>query len=254
MYTILVNESNELITSVKERIMQRSKLVDSLHFLVDPTYKNIDMSDFSVVMEYIMPISREYKTEMLVKSDELYKGKLEYKLPFDTCLTKEHGKIEIQLTFTKVELTPDGDSKQYVRKTSPTTITIVPISAWSDIIPDGALSALDQRMLKLDAQMVAVESYVEYIGSTQVDDLVYNDKDETLQLTANGVGVGNKVSVRDMLDEGIPVVDLGGSGNESDNGQDNNCDCGCDHEDNVVEFEDIVAPDQSKDDDNVVEF
>ena len=35
MYTILVTESNELVTSVKERIMQRSKLVDSLHFLMD---------------------------------------------------------------------------------------------------------------------------------------------------------------------------------------------------------------------------
>jgi hypothetical protein len=84
MYTILVNESNELITSVKERIMQRSKLVDNLHFLAEPMYKGIDMSDFTVMMEYIMPVSREYQTEILVRSNELYKGKLEYKLPFDT--------------------------------------------------------------------------------------------------------------------------------------------------------------------------
>ena len=94
MYTILLNESNELTTSVRERIMQRSKLVDSLHFLVDPIYKGINMSDFTVMMEYILPISREYKTEYLVKSDALYKEKLEYKLPFDTCLTKEAGKID----------------------------------------------------------------------------------------------------------------------------------------------------------------
>ena len=39
MYTILVNDDNTLTTSVRERIMQRSKLVDSLHFLVEPTYK-----------------------------------------------------------------------------------------------------------------------------------------------------------------------------------------------------------------------
>ena len=39
MYTILLGEDNELVTSVQERIMQRSKLVDSLHFLVEPIYK-----------------------------------------------------------------------------------------------------------------------------------------------------------------------------------------------------------------------
>ena len=98
MYTILLDATNELKTSVRERVIQRSKLVDNLHFLVDPTYKGIDMSDFTVMLEYILPVSKEYHTEILVKSDELYKEKLEYKLPFDTSLTKEAGDIEIQLT------------------------------------------------------------------------------------------------------------------------------------------------------------
>ena len=56
---------------------------------MDPTYKGIDMSDFTVMLEYILPASKEYKTEILVKSDSLYKEKLEYKLPFDTNLTRE---------------------------------------------------------------------------------------------------------------------------------------------------------------------
>ena len=44
MYTILVNDDNTLLTTVKERIMQKSKLVDSLHFLVNPTYKKWNKS------------------------------------------------------------------------------------------------------------------------------------------------------------------------------------------------------------------
>lgn len=139
MYTILVNETNELVTSVRERIMQKSKLVDSLHFLVDPIYKGVDMSDFTVMLEYALPASREYKTEILVKSDELYKSKLEFKLPFDTKLNKESGDIEIQLTFTKVGLNADGSNTQMIRKTSPTTITILPTSAWNDLIADSVL-------------------------------------------------------------------------------------------------------------------
>ena len=76
MYTILVNNDNTLVTSIKERIMQRSKLVDSLHFLADTIYKDIDMTDFTVTLEYVLPVSKEYKTEILVRSEELYKDKL----------------------------------------------------------------------------------------------------------------------------------------------------------------------------------
>jgi hypothetical protein len=194
MYTILLNESNELTTSIRERIMQRSKLVDSLHFLVDPIYKGIDMTDFTVTMEYIMPVSREYKTETLVKSDSLYKEKLEYTLPFDTCLTKEAGKIEVQLTFTKVELDAYGNAKQYVRKTTPTTITIVPISAWSDIIPDSALTALDQRLLMVDSMINAANEMNNYLSETKADNIVVNKETNTIQLTANGMPIGDAVA------------------------------------------------------------
>ena len=62
LYTILINDDNTLTTSVRERIMQRSKLVDSLHFLCPQTYKELDMDDFTVTLEYILPVSREYKT------------------------------------------------------------------------------------------------------------------------------------------------------------------------------------------------
>ena len=213
MYTILLNESNELITSVKERIMQRSKLVDSLHFLVDPIYKEMSMSDFLVTMEYILPISREYKTEILVQSPELYKGKLEYKLPFDTCLTKEHGKIEVQLTFTKVELTPDGDNIQYVRKTSPTTITIVPIAAWSDVIADDALTALDQRIIQTQAMIEAVDEMNWNLDETKADNIIYDESDKYLQLTACGKPIGNKIKINATITSGISEIRIDEDGN-----------------------------------------
>lgn len=230
MYTILVNDNNELVTTVKERIMQRSKLVDNLHILANPTYKNIDMSGFTVTMEYVLPVSREYKTETLVKSSELYKGQLEYVLPFDTCLTKEAGKIEIQLTFTKVSLDADGKSKQQVRKVGPATITIVPVAAWSDIIPDSALSALDQRLIMVDAMINAANEMNQYMFETKADDISYNEETNELQLLAGGNAIGKKVAVKSTADlkDGIPVVDLNDYTGEETNPVDD--------DDNVVEF------------------
>lgn len=193
MYTILVTDSNELVTTVTERIMRRSKLVDNLHFLVNQTYKDLDMSGFTVCLEYVLPVSRNYCSEILELSDELYKEKLEYTLPFDTNLTSEAGDIEIQLTFTQVTNNDDGTQTQYVRKTSTTTITIYPISAWSDIIPDESLTALDQRLIKADAMMSALEAMEIELATTKADNIVVEDN--KLSLTASGTKIGDEVDI-----------------------------------------------------------
>lgn len=263
MYTILINDDNTMYCTNKERIMQRSKCVDDLVFIVNSVYKNkYDMSNALVVLEYILPVSREYKTEYLTLSDERYKDcYLQYKLPFDTKLTKEAGKIELQLTFAYVDLDENENDIQRVRKITPTTIEITPISAWSNVIPDSALTALDQRIIKQDAQIKALEGLAYAFKGNMVDNLVYNESEDTLQLSANGVGVGNKVSVKDMLDDGIPVVDLdSNSGNENEpdneNKNENNCNCNhdCNCEDNVVEFGYSNITTEPTEDNNVVEF
>ena len=201
MYTILVNDDNTLTTSIRERIMQRSKLVDSLHFLVSPTYKGLDMTDFTVTMEYILPVSKEYVSEVLVKSEELYKEMLEYKLPFDTDLTKEAGEIEVKLTFSKVDLDEDGNDIQYVRKISATSITIVPIESWCDIIPDKALDAIDQRIIKTDAQIKALIEANEITRIEKADNLVLDSENKELYLTAEGNQIGDKVKLSDLGNE-----------------------------------------------------
>lgn len=193
MYTILVTKNNELTTSIRERIMQRSKLVDNLHFLVDPDYKGIDMSGFDVTMEYVLPISREYKTEALVKSDQLYKGMIEYRLPLDTNITKEHGNVEIQLTFTKTEMDADGNIIARVRKTSKCDLKIIPIEAWSNYIVDSDLTALDQRIIMAENMINALNDMNNEIYTNKADNLVYDAEKNTLQLSSNGVLVGSKV-------------------------------------------------------------
>ena len=260
MYTILVGQDDSLYGSHKERIMQRQKLVNTLVFIVAPIYRNThDMTDATVMLEYVLPVSREYKTVILTLSEERYNDCfLQYKLPFDVDLTSQAGQVELQLTFAYVEMNENGVGIQRVRKTSSTTIEITPITAWSDIVPDSALSGLDQRLIKLDASMRAMNDYLDVIDNNQVDNLVYDNKSDTLQLSARGVGVGNKVSIRDMLDDGIPVVDLDSvSGEDTDHNNGCNCgDCGC--EDNVVEFgyssSDTDEPEEPTDDDNVVLF
>lgn len=209
IYTILVNNDNELLTTVKERIMQKSKLVDSLRFLVDPIYKDTDMTDFTVTMEYRLPVSKEYHFEILTLSEEKYKEKLEYTLPFDTSLTKEAGDIEIQLSFASPVMQMDGTVLQYVRKTSPTTITIIPINAWSEMIPDNILTPLDQRLLKLDAQMQELLDVADAVQDSKADDITFENN--KLQLTSNGKKIGVGVDCDKFEDDdhkNITIIDF----------------------------------------------
>lgn len=99
MYTILIKDNNEMIGSIIERIMQRSSGIDKIRFLVAPTYNDIDMADCTLLLEYRLPISKELKSIILEKSEELYRDNIEYLLPIDINLTKEAGKIEIQASF-----------------------------------------------------------------------------------------------------------------------------------------------------------
>lgn len=253
-YTIIVCDDGSLYGSHKRKIMQREKLFNKLWILVPPYYNGYDMSQCTVTMRYLRPISKDFVTETLVLSDERYEEYLKYVLPVDTCFTKEWGDLELNLTFIMLDNDDNGNIVQRVRKTGNHVLTITKIPNWDAIVPDESLSAIDQRIIMQSAQIKALESLAETLENAQVDNLVYNPKEDVLHLASKGNVIGNKVSVKDLLDDGIPVVELGASSGSNQNPDHNDgCDCGC--EDNVVEFGDYPEIDDNiEDDDNVVEF
>lgn len=194
MYTFLIGEDNTLTASLTERIMERSKLVNNLHFLADQTWQGLNMADYIVLLEYVLPVSKRYKTEILTKSDELHKNKLEYVLPFDTTMTSEPGDIEMWLTFATVEMTEKGQTIQRVRKVGPGVIHIIPISNWADIIPDDALSPLDQRLIAFEAMHKAMMDQMNQNLDNKADNITYDDE-HRLQLTSNGKPIGNAIKI-----------------------------------------------------------
>ena len=258
-YVILVNDDGTLYGSKKCRIMQREKLFNKLCILVPPHYNGYDMSQCAVTMRYILPISKVFKTETLVLSDEKYEEYLKYTLPIDTNLTKECGDIKLNLTFIMLDVDNNGNVVQRVRKTDDYDLNITRIPNYDSIIPDEALAELDQRIIMQSAQIKELKNIANTLDSNKVDNLVYNLEEDTLQLYAGNVGIGDKVSVRGMLEDGIPVVDFD-SDNNGSNSNSNKNDCNCNHdcncEDNVVEFgySDMNIPEESTDDDNVIEF
>lgn len=187
MYTILLTDEKELLATHKEAIMQCSNLCDKLQFLIPLEIADNDMTAFdTVLLEYLSPISHVYRTEFLTKSDEMYKGYIQYILPVDTKITAEKGDVELQLTFLRVEMGDNGEVQSPVFKTQPCKIKIIPIANWSQFLAEESLTQIDQRIV----QMLALQ---EEIAQTQEQLMErYNSSTETTEeSTENTESTGN---------------------------------------------------------------
>lgn len=231
-YTIIVENDNSLYGSHKERVMQREKLFNKVWFLVPQFYNGYDMSKCTVTMRYLLPISKEFKTETLVLSDERYQECLKYILPIDTNLSKECGDIELNLTFIMLDVDDNGNVVQRVRKTDNHRLHITPLPNWDSVIPDSSLAELDQRIIMQTAQIQALSNLANALESTKADNIKYNENTNELQLLSGDKEIGKKVTLKtsdSSLEDGVPVVDFNNASGGDTSTEDAN-------DDSVVEF------------------
>ena len=115
--------------------------------------------------------------------------------------------LRSKLTFLKNEMNADGSITQYSRKISPCFLNIIPVAAWSNMVPDAELAAIDQRILKLDAIANQLADTQDAVIDTKADDISYEGN--TIQLLANGKKIGTS-HILDQQKE-FEVVEFGGN-------------------------------------------
>lgn len=211
MYTLLINDNNEVITSVYETIMQRSTLVDNLQILVSKFYKGqLDMADSVAWMKYVLP-SGDMKMIQLTLADDNYKdyNYLKYILPFNTKITAQHGIVSLSFTFIKT-----GDENTvYVRKTQEGRLEITPIAKWEGYVADDLLEPIDQRLIMLEARQQDLSSLHQEMFENMVNDVRLDSEGKRIRLTNVNGDVGNGVDVDDLskiVSEYIVGVDADG--------------------------------------------
>lgn len=193
MYTIIMNDDKQLVTTVRKTIYQRENMVDNIQFLFPEFYENINLSDCTAVLKYI-DIGNELHSEILSKDSELYKGKVRFILPINTKLTRFAGNIIIRISITKINITT-GISNE-VLKTGECVISV---------LPDNTIIVSDD----LTEKLATLESQIAELSNSQVDDLSLTN--DLLQVTANGVtkGEGVKIIVSSVTDGEIDGKDDG---------------------------------------------
>lgn len=213
MYTLLISEDNSVTTSVYEPIMQRSLNVDNIQILVNRDYKGIDLSNATVLMEYVLPSKRIFSTYLNFDGNYSMENFIKYTIPANTMLTAEAGDILVSFTFVKTELDENNNPKAYVRKTQAGIIKITPISHWLDFIPDEHLTAIDQRLLAMEAAQKSQDSLNQEMFEQMARDITLDEEKKKILLESNSGPIGNGIDTNklsEIIGSAIVGQDLDG--------------------------------------------
>ena len=200
MYTFLIQNDNSVIATERQRIMQNSKLIDTLQLVVPRWREGLDMSQYVVRLEYSTPINRKHSfVEMEIADAEYKTDYLLYKMRIDTNLTSEVGNVEFMLTFIDVEMTDNGVVETQVRKTDVFIMPVIPIADWF-VAPDSALSALDQRIIANQEAIKAMADLQSTLAEDKLDDIRLDTDTNMIYGTSGGVIQGKGIKLQELGD------------------------------------------------------
>lgn len=198
MYTILLDKYKNLLVTSRCVIYQREKLVDKFKFLIPKVYNDLDLSDFTVFLQYLDQ-GNEAQLEILTR-DEATEDKedyMNYILPIDTNLTRFAGDIQLRLVLSKVDM---EEKKEYCLESGETSITISPLSDYYHFVSDKVLDPITQKVNELDAKLQVIDKLAETYDTNKADNIKLDTDTSELYLTANGKPIGDKIAINDLGD------------------------------------------------------
>lgn len=202
MYTLRITDDNNVITTVKESLMEKSNCVNSIQIIINKFYKEqIDMTDTTAYMKYVLPVTKKIKMTQLIADTTTDESHILYTIPVTANISAEPGDIEVSFTFLKLVHDEESDTTtSYVRKTESGLIHITKLAQFDSYEPSEMLTELDQRILAL----MATTEDIKKLGQATYDNMPIDMKldSEAKKLTlvnANG-NTGDGVGIADLSD------------------------------------------------------
>nr|DAT23574.1 MAG TPA: hypothetical protein [Caudoviricetes sp.] len=202
MYTLRITDDNNVITTVKESLMEKSNCVNSIQIIINKLYKEqIDMTDTTAYMKYVLPVTKKIKMTQLIADTTTDESHILYTIPVTANISAEPGDIEVSFTFLKLVHDEESDTTtSYVRKTESGLIHITKLAQFDSYEPSEMLTELDQRILAL----MATAEDIKKLGQATYDNMPIDMKldSEAKKLTlvnANG-NTGEGIGIADLSD------------------------------------------------------
>lgn len=202
MYTLRITDDNNVITTVKESLMEKSNCVNSIQIIINKLYKEqINMTDTTAYMKYVLPVTKKIKMTQLIADTTTDESHILYTIPVTANISAEPGDIEVSFTFLKLVHDEESDTTtSYVRKTESGLIHITKLAQFDSYEPSEMLTELDQRILAL----MATAEDIKKLGQATYDNMPIDMKldSEAKKLTlvnANG-NTGEGIGIADLSD------------------------------------------------------
>ena len=220
MLTFYIGNDNIIVrTEATGAIVEKSNAVDSIRFVTPKLYNDeYEMAEYSVVMEYITPISKRNSIIELVLTDDDYKEDyLLYNLPSTqatTALTAETGELQFSLMFVKAELDTEGNTIERVRNSANSgSIKIVPISSWFTASKE-ALAELTAMYVENKKTAEALAEIASILNANKADNIRLDENDKSIYLTSNNTKIGTEIDLETLNNI---LVTIGGESPNSGN-------------------------------------
>nr|DAH36748.1 MAG TPA: hypothetical protein [Caudoviricetes sp.] len=176
MYVLKMDGGKELITTVRQSVYQGEKNADTLIILVPKLYDNFDMTTGSGTLQYMLPDTDAY-VDLELTPTEHNAEYMAYTTQLGAPITSATGIVLMRLQIK------DADGNVILVSGNAS----LPILCRDGTIPD--VSAQDKDKLARLAEQVGL------LKQVKADSITYDAEQRKLQLTADGLEVGQAVTI-----------------------------------------------------------
>lgn len=176
---IKMNSDKTLTITIPTTFYQGENKADMLTFLIPAEYENKNLADCKMKMHFVLP-DEELHDESLAYLPEMYKDHLQYQNKVDTSLTAQEGDVVVWLE-------AQDEHDEFLWRTGEVVLTVYPTTGFDNDEPE--LPETDAELLKYLTQQV------QELQSQKADNLTFHTEDNTIQLLADGVAIGDRIPV-----------------------------------------------------------
>lgn len=190
MLYIKLDDDMNLVITVNEPIYRGDNLSRKITYLIPTMVGEIDMFTASVFLNYIRA-DGVADVVVLERSDEPYNDSyLQYTFPVNCKLTKYPGEI-----CTWMQIYTGTPSNPVIAKSGECMLQVQESKNMDDYLCDHQMTAVYQLTHTMNTAIEEMNNTIETAIENKADNIIFNPEDSTIQLSANGVPVGDKIVV-----------------------------------------------------------
>lgn len=200
---IKLDESMSLVVTVNEPIYRGDNLNRKIIYLVPVKVGDVDVLTAKVYLSYIRADGAA-DVVILERTAEKYKeAYFQYVLPVSCKLTKYPGEV-----CTWIQIYSGTPSNPTISKSGECMLYVQESKNMDEYLGDCHMTALYQLHKQMDDSFASVDGAIDAIIAEKADNILFNSEDSTIQLTANGIPIGDKASVSAGTGMGIKDMQI----------------------------------------------